>query len=55
MVHPTNMVLHKDKVVVASQTQKAILESLEIDDFGRLFFVLLVLATHVVSLHACPH
>ena len=43
MVHPTNMVLHKDKVVVASQTQKAILESLEIDDFGRLFFVLLVL------------
>lgn len=53
MVHPTNMVLHKDKVVVASQTQKSILEFHRSGEFSKVLIQDLPDAPENIMLSPC--
>lgn len=54
MEHPTNMVLHKDKVIVASQTQKSILEfDRSSGEFSRVLIENLPDAPENIALSPC--
>lgn len=53
MEHPTNMVLHKDKVIVASQTQKSILEFDRSGEFSKVLIQNLPDAPENIMLSPC--